>query len=59
MRSLALIEQIRRFARAENGTTAIEYALIAVGISVVIVTVVTTLGQNVLDMWTSVSNGAG
>ena len=34
------------FARNESGATAIEYGLIAAGISVAIVTVVGTLGTN-------------
>jgi pilus assembly protein Flp/PilA len=33
--------------RDETGATAIEYAMIAAGIAVVIVTAVNTLGQNV------------
>jgi len=38
---------VRRFLSNEEGTTAIEYALIATGISVAIVGVVTTLGSQV------------
>lgn len=36
-----------RFGRDERGATAIEYAMVAAGIAVVIVTAVDTLGQNV------------
>ncbi len=37
---------IARFVRDESGATAIEYGLIAAGISVAIITVVSTLGTN-------------
>lgn len=37
---------IKRFARDESGATAIEYGLIAALISVVIITVLTTIGTN-------------
>lgn len=40
---------MRRFARAENASTAIEYALIAGGIAVAIITVVGALGETVRD----------
>ncbi len=35
-----------RFAKDESGATAIEYGLIAALIAVVLVTVMTTLGEN-------------
>jgi pilus assembly protein Flp/PilA len=35
----------KRFVRDESGATAIEYGLIAAGISVAIITVVNTLGS--------------
>lgn len=38
---------MKAFARSESGATAIEYALIAGSISIVIVTVVTTVGTDV------------
>jgi pilus assembly protein Flp/PilA len=37
----------RRFLRAEEGATAIEYAIIASGISIAIAATVTTLGSAV------------
>ncbi|MBS0276377.1 MAG: Flp family type IVb pilin [Proteobacteria bacterium] len=40
---------VKRFLADENGATAIEYAMIAAGIAVVIVAAVNTLGQNVKD----------
>jgi pilus assembly protein Flp/PilA len=55
MRRLIQI-QVRRFLPAQNGATAIEYALIASGIASAIVAAVTTLGGNVNTMWTSVAN---
>jgi pilus assembly protein Flp/PilA len=39
---------IKRFVRDESGATAIEYGLIAAGISVVIITVVNTIGTSLL-----------
>ncbi|WP_022721501.1 Flp family type IVb pilin [Rhodopseudomonas sp. B29] len=45
---------IRRFITDTAGATAIEYALIAAGISIVIVTVVTGIGTNLLAKYTSV-----
>lgn len=38
---------INRFIKDESGATAIEYGLIAALIAVVIITAVTTLGQNI------------
>jgi pilus assembly protein Flp/PilA len=45
-----------RFARNERGATAIEYALIASGVSIVIVAVVSGLGTQVKTLFTSVSS---
>lgn len=45
---------ILRFFRDENGATAIEYGLIAAGISVAIITVVGTLGSSLNTTFTSV-----
>jgi pilus assembly protein Flp/PilA len=44
------------FAKDESGATAIEYGLIAAGISVAIITVVTSLGTKLNATFTSVSN---
>jgi pilus assembly protein Flp/PilA len=46
---------VARFLRDESGTTAIEYALIASGVSIVIVGTVATLGTNVKGFYTSVA----
>jgi pilus assembly protein Flp/PilA len=43
-----------RFMQDESGATAIEYGLIAVGISVAIITVVGTLGSSLKTTFTSV-----
>jgi pilus assembly protein Flp/PilA len=44
------------FGRDEIGATAIEYGLIAAGISIAIVVVVQTVGSNLNTTFTSVSN---
>jgi pilus assembly protein Flp/PilA len=43
-----------QFLKNESGATAIEYGLIAAGISIAIVTVVTTVGTNLKATFTSV-----
>jgi len=49
----------RNFLRDESGATAIEYGLIAAGISVAIVAVVNTLGGQVQNTFTTVSTQFG
>jgi pilus assembly protein Flp/PilA len=46
---------IARFLRDDNGATAIEYGLIAAGISVAIIATVTGLGTKLNSTFTSVS----
>jgi pilus assembly protein Flp/PilA len=46
---------IRRFLRDDSGATAIEYGLIAAGISVAIIVAVETLGSNLNTTFSSVS----
>ena len=46
---------VQRFARDESGTTAIEYAIIAGGISVVIVAAVQTVGGKLTTIFTNVA----
>jgi len=46
---------LKRFLADEQGATAIEYALIAAGISIAIVTVVSTLGSTLNTTFTSVA----
>ena len=45
-----------RFMQDSSGATAIEYGLIAAGISVAIIAVVQGLGTNLTNTFTSVSN---
>ena len=47
---------VSRFLRDETGATAIEYGLIAAGISVAIIAVVQGLGTKLTSTFTSVSN---
>ena len=49
----------KRFLRDESGATAIEYGLIAAGISVAIITTVNTLGGQLKNTFTSVSTQLG
>ena len=42
---------IARFGRDRNGSTAVEYAMVAAGIALVIVSAVNVLGQNVYTMF--------
>ena len=46
---------LHRFAGDDSGATAIEYALIASGISIVIVGAIATLGSNVTTMYGTVA----
>jgi len=45
-----------RFLRDQSGATAIEYGLIAAGISLAIIAVVNGLGTNLNDKFTSINN---
>ena len=47
---------VSKFLNDQSGATAIEYGLIAAGISVAIVTVVGTLGTNLNATFTTVAN---
>ena len=53
------MSKIVKFLRDPSGATAIEYGLIAAGISVAIIAVVQTLGTNLKNTFTSVSNALG
>jgi pilus assembly protein Flp/PilA len=48
---------LRAFFRSEAGATAIEYAIIAGGLSIAIVTAVYSVGSSLNAMFTSVSAG--
>jgi pilus assembly protein Flp/PilA len=45
---------VSRFVKDESGATAIEYGLIAAGISVAIITVVTGVGKQLVGTFTKV-----
>ena len=47
---------VLRFWRDETGATAIEYGLIAAGISLAIIAVVNGLGTNLNGVFTSINN---
>ena len=47
---------IARFVKDEYGATAIEYGLIAAGISLAIIAVVNGLGTNLNTKFTSINN---
>jgi pilus assembly protein Flp/PilA len=47
---------VSRFVSDESGATAIEYGLIAAGISVAIITVVNGLGSKLQSTFSSVQN---
>jgi pilus assembly protein Flp/PilA len=48
-----------RFMRDESGATAIEYGLIAAGISVAIIAVVNTLGTQLVTTFSTISTQLG
>lgn len=45
------------FLKNESGATAIEYGLIAAGISIAIIATITALGTSLNDTFTTVQNG--
>jgi pilus assembly protein Flp/PilA len=47
---------LARFVKDESGATAIEYGLIAAGISLAIITVVNGLGTNLNAKFTSINS---
>ena len=57
VRNLLKRNLLKRFTTCENGATAIEYGLIAAGISVAIVAVVKGVGSSLVKTFTSVQNG--
>lgn len=54
---ISIGKELRKFLSDESGATAIEYALIAGGISIVIVTAVQGIGTSLNNTFTSVKNG--
>jgi pilus assembly protein Flp/PilA len=53
------IASLRRFGAAQDGATAIEYALIACGVAGAIVAIVTTLGGSVAGMYQTLADSFG
>ena len=49
------MEMIRSFLADESGATAIEYGLIAAGISLAIIAIVNWLGTNLKNKFTSIN----
>jgi pilus assembly protein Flp/PilA len=56
LRSQLMKTLVSRFVKDESGATAIEYGLIAAGISVAIIAVVNTIGTKLNTNFTSVSS---
>jgi pilus assembly protein Flp/PilA len=50
-----MLKRIVAFARDESGATAIEYGLIAAGISVAVIAVINGLGTKLNTKFTSIS----
>ena len=50
---------IARFVKDESGATAIEYGLIAVGISLAIIAIVNGLGTNLNTKFTAINTSLG
>jgi pilus assembly protein Flp/PilA len=55
-READMLRLINNFVRDESGATAIEYGLIAAGISVAIIAVVNSLGSQLNTTFSSVSS---
>jgi pilus assembly protein Flp/PilA len=55
MRRIFANVEVIRFLSAREGTTAIEYAIIASGVAGAVIATVTVLGGSVLNMWTRVA----
>jgi pilus assembly protein Flp/PilA len=52
---LIMKKLVARFAKDESGATAIEYGLIAAGISLAIITIVNTLGTTLNAKFSSIN----
>ncbi len=53
------MSRFQRFMKDESGATAIEYGLIAAGISVVIIGAVNTIGGKLNNAFTNISTQLG
>lgn len=54
---IMLMETVRAFIKREDGASAIEYALIAGLIAVVIIGAVTTLGEEIEKVFEAITGG--
>jgi len=54
-----MIKTVERFFQDQSGATAIEYGLIAAGISVAIITVVNSLGTQLKSTFTTITTQLG
>jgi len=52
---MQIVQSIKRFINDEEGVTAIEYGLIAALIAVAIITVVGTVGTNLVAVFTKIA----
>ncbi len=52
-----MLSELNRFWCDERGTTAIEYALIAGGIALLIITSVTSIGTKISTTFSSIDSG--
>jgi pilus assembly protein Flp/PilA len=50
-----MLMHLKRFLRDQSGATAIEYCLIAVGLSIVIITAVNSIGTSLYTGFSSVN----
>ena len=55
-KGLIMVRLLKQFSKDQSGATAIEYGLIAAGISVAIIAAVQTLGSNLNATFSSVSS---
>jgi pilus assembly protein Flp/PilA len=55
-RGTPMMKQIKNFLKNESGAAAIEYGLLASGISVVIIPAVKQVGQQLVLVFTQISN---
>jgi pilus assembly protein Flp/PilA len=51
-----MLQLLSRFLRDQSGATAIEYCLIATGLSIVIITAVNSIGTSLNTKFTSVNS---
>jgi pilus assembly protein Flp/PilA len=51
-----MVKTFAKFIKNESGATAIEYGLIAAGISLAIIAIVNTLGGTLNDKYTSINS---